>query len=251
MCYTGGLEITGRVKRFTKTNLHVRKERAGVIRQVVVFDGIFSAQRSVKVCVQIEQGLALRWPAAHVSKGPSKAQPHAKEETRTSEYRDDVLVDQLCMTPEDLVVADVAIDTVSERACVCDGASRVETETHSPVNLQEVLDEVSAIDVGLGPPRPMNRKLSLLEPRVRPPDLGLFTALARAWDHGELQMMPARRGVLLPTSPRYLVKRKPPNEKPSRRHTRRAFGFERSFWASRAGGGRDAHPGQTAAHQGN
>lgn len=82
------------------------------------------------------------------------------------------------MTPEDLIVAGVAIDTVSERACVCDGASKVETETLSPVNLQEVLDEVSAIDVGLGPPRPMNRKLGLSEPRVRPPALGHFIALA-------------------------------------------------------------------------
>jgi hypothetical protein len=68
------------VSTFNETNLHVRKQRAGVIRQVVVFDGLFSAQRSVKVCVQIEQGLALRWPATHMSKGPSKAQPHAKEE---------------------------------------------------------------------------------------------------------------------------------------------------------------------------
>jgi hypothetical protein len=104
----GGIQRTGRVKRFTKTNLHIRKQRAGVIRQVVVFDRLFSTQRSVKVRVQIEQGLALRWPAAHMSQGPSNAQQHAKEETRTSVYRDDVLVDQLCMTPKDLVVADEA-----------------------------------------------------------------------------------------------------------------------------------------------
>ncbi len=54
------LNVQGGLNGLRKTDLHVRKERAGVIRQVVVFDGLFSAQRSVKVCVQIEQGLALR-----------------------------------------------------------------------------------------------------------------------------------------------------------------------------------------------